>query len=232
MSVNRPQTIKPLLVADGTALSLDLAVLNAMAGIVLDVGCATETLRGLASRQGRDFALLARVEPVERLSEDELSRLLGCGIDGVVLTECRGRADIQRLDVMLTVAEAVGGMTANRTRIYAEYGGASEGLLSPHALSGSSARLEGLIFNGAALAAAVGCRAPTGASHERVAAPILASRAYVVLKAHEAGVPAYEAMPADCDEAAAKWVLASSRDNGFAAVVCRSVEQAIAVNGA
>lgn len=223
--------MKPLLIADGTALPPNLAAIHAMAGIILDVGCDTETLRGVANWQGRAFAVLARVDPVERLSEDELNRVLGSGIDGVVLSGCRGRADIQRLDVMLQVAEATKGVTANRIRLYAEYGGAPEGLLSPHALAGSSTRLEALIFNGTALADALGCKEPTGASHQRLAAPVLAGRAYVALRAHEASVPAYEMLPADCDGAATKWAVATSRDNGFASVVCRSIEQAIIACG-
>ncbi|WP_077961456.1 hypothetical protein [Ensifer adhaerens] len=227
MSVNRLQTIRPLLLDDGTALSLDVTVLNTLAGLILDAGCSDEKLFSLTRLQERDFAILARVEPAELSGEDELCRLLAAGIDGVVLSGCRGRADIQKLDVMLRVAEARTSIAADRIRIYAEYGGAPEGLLSPHRLTEASQRLEGLIFDGSALARAVGCKEPASAPHQGVAAPVLVARANVVLRAHEAGVPAFEVLPATADAAATRWALSQSRNDGFASVVCRSLEQAI-----
>ncbi|WP_093232364.1 hypothetical protein [Sinorhizobium sp. NFACC03] len=231
MSVNRSQTMKPLLIVKGTAPAMEVAVLNALAGVIMDIGCDTEIVRSMARLAGRSFALLARVEPLERLDEEALNRLLDSGVDGIVLSGCRGRADIQRLDVMLRVAEAANGTAPNRIRIYAEYGGSPGGLLSPNPLTGSSSRLEALIFNGAALAKSLGCLEPTSAPHQRVEAPILAGRAYVVLRACEAGVPAYEVLPAATpDEAATRWAHSLSRDNGFASVVCNSIEQATIVS--
>lgn len=232
MSLNRFQTMKPLLIADGTAPAMDVAALNALAGVIMDIGCDTEIVRSMARLAGRTFAVLARIEPLERFSEDALKRLLDSGVDGIVLSGCRSRADIQRLDVMLRVAEATNGIAPNRIRIHAEYGGSPEGLLSPYPLTGSSPRLEALIFNGAALANSVGCLEPTSAPHQRVAAPILAGRANVVLRAFEAGVPAYEVLPATTDEAATRWAHSLSRDNGFASVVCNSIEQATIVSNA
>ncbi|MFK0272418.1 aldolase [Ensifer sp. NPDC090286] len=233
MSVNRLQTIRPLLLADGDALSLDVSVLNTLAGLILDAGSGHETrTAALSQMERRAFALLARVEPIELLHEDELNRLLGGGIEGAVLIGCRGRADIQRLDMMLRVAEARNGLPAGRTRIYAEYGASPEGLLSPHTLAGCSQRLEGLIFNGSALAKAVGCKEPASAPHQGVAAPILVGRANVVLRAHEAGVRAYEVLPPTADAAATRWALSQSTNDGFASVVCRSPEQAVIAGGA
>lgn len=224
--------MKPLLIVNGTAPAMDVAALNALAGVIMDIGCDTELVRSMARLAGRSFALLARVEPLERLDEEALNRLLDSGADGIVLSECRGRADIQRLDVMLRVAEATNGIAPNRIRIYAEYGCAPEALLSPHPLIGSSPRLEALIFDGAALAKSLGCLEPTSAPHQRVAAPILAGRAYVVLRAYEAGVPAYEILPATPDETATRWAHSLSRDNGFASVICNAIEQATIVSNA
>ncbi|NUS69407.1 MAG: aldolase [Ensifer adhaerens] len=227
MSVNRLPTIRPLLFADDDALSLEVSVLNTLNGLILDAGGGHETRLGLARMEGRDFALLGRVEPVGLLHEDDVHRLLDGGFDGVVLSGCRGRADIQKLDVMLRVAEARIGLPVNYTRIYAEYGAAPEGLLSPHTLAGCSQRLEGLVFNGSALAKAVGCKEPASAAHQGVAAPVLAGRANVVLRAHEAGIRAYEVLPPTADAAATRWALSQSRNDGFASVVCRSPEQAV-----
>lgn len=233
MSVNRLQTIKPLLFADGAVLKADLATLNLFGGIVLGVGCSEETLVGMAQLAGRSFSLLARVEPVSQLSDDHLNRLLGNGVDGLVLSGCAGRTDIQQLDVMLQVAEATMGIAAAQTRLYAEYGASATGLLSPHSLAGSSQRLDALIFDGAALAMATGCKAPTTNGHERIAPPILAGRATVVLRASEAGVPAYDVLPDGCDdEPKTRRALSQSQDNGFASVACQSVQQATFLNAA
>ncbi|WP_173516309.1 aldolase [Ensifer sesbaniae] len=232
MSVNRSQTMKPLLIVKSALPAMDIVALNALAGIIVDIGSDTDTLAGMAGLAGRTFALLARVGPLERLSEDALQQLLDSGADGIVLSGCRGRADIQQLDVMLRVAEAANGTAPNPIRIYGEYGGSPEGFLSPHPLTDSSPRLKALIFNGLALAKSVGCQEPTSARHQRVAAPILTGRANVVLRAFEAGVPAYEVLPATPDEAAARWVRSQSRDNGFASVVCNSVEQAAILSNA
>ncbi|WDZ78058.1 aldolase [Ensifer adhaerens] len=224
--------MKPLLIINSAASAVDVGAFNAFAGVIMDIGCDTEVLRSMARLAGRSFTLLARVEPLGLLDEEALNLLLDSDVDGIVLSGCRGRADIQQLDVMLRVAEAASGIAPNRVRIHAEYGGSPEGLLSPHPLTGSSPRLGALIFNGAALARSVGCLEPTSAPHQRVAAPILAGRAYVVLRASEAGVPAYEMLPATTDEAAARWAHSLSRDNGFASVVCNSIEQATIVKTA
>ena len=232
MSVNRSQTMKPLLIVDSPFPAVDIVALNALAGVIVDIDADAETLAGMARLAGRTFALLARVEPLERLSEDVLRRLLESGADGIVLSGCRGRADIQKLDVMLRVAEAAHGAAPDPIRIYGEYGSSPEGLLSTHPLTDSSPRLKALIFNGVALAKSIGCQEPTSARHQRIAAPILTGRANVVLRAFEAGVPAYEVLPATPDEAAARWVRSQSRDNGFASVVCNSVEQAAILSNA
>lgn len=233
MSINRLKTIRPLLLADGATSLADVAALNAFAGVIVEIGCSDETLLCIAGLARRSFALLARVEPVNRLSNDELNRLLGHGVGGIVLSGCRGRADIQKLDVMLQAAEAARGVPSDRTRLYVEYGSSAESLLSPHTLAGSSQRLEALIFDGAALALSIGCNAPPAEPGAAVAAPILAARANVVLRASEAGIPAYEMLPATCkDEAAARLALSQSRDNGFVSVVCHTIEQAAFVRGA
>ncbi|MEI2300385.1 aldolase/citrate lyase family protein [Ensifer sp. MJa1] len=227
MSVNRLQTIKPLLLADSAATNVDVAALNRFAGVVVGIDCSKEVLVGMAQLAGRSFSLLARVAPAGQLSEEHLNRLLDSGVDGLVLSECAGRSDIQRLDVMLQVAEASMGIASNRIRLYAEFGGSAGGLLSAHTLAGSSKRLDALIFDGTALATLVGCKEPTAETHERTAAPILAARAAVVLKASHAGIPAYEVLPTSCDnETRTRQALAKSRDNGFASVGCHSIEQA------
>ncbi|HEV7306520.1 aldolase [Ensifer sp.] len=232
MSVNRLQTKMPMLAIDGPPVGLETFSRASLAGVILDIGNSAGTALEITPRHDRDLALFARVEPVKKVTEETLNRLLETGTSGIVLSSCRGRADIQELDVMLQVAEAAHGLPSGCTRILAEFGGSPEGISAPHPLTGSSTRLAGLIFNGEALAEAVGCKMPSNAAFHRVAAPVLAGRASVVLKAAAAGIPAYEVLTAGNNEAATTWALSTARDNGFASVICRSVEQALFVSRA
>ncbi|WP_026187440.1 aldolase [Ensifer sp. BR816] len=224
MSVNRAQTMKPLLyLAAGDQLPGE-KVLQGVQAIVVDA----TTLQSLQSlrRFGREKSaclFLARIGPAETIHEEDLSALVA-EMDGVVLAACRGPTDVQRLDVMLKVAEAVAGISQGRTALLAEYATIAESVLSPHSMAGVSPRLSALIFDASALAEACGCRRVTAAGD--VPAVIRAGRAAAVLRASEAGIAAYEMLPADAlDEAAVRRLWTNSLDNGFSAVAARSLEQ-------
>jgi citrate lyase beta subunit len=224
MSVNRAQTMKPLLyLAAGEQLPGE-KVLEGVQAIVVDA-TTPQSQQGLRPfGEGKSACLvLARIGPAETIREEDLSALVA-GLDGVVLTACRGPADIQRLDVMLKVAEAVAGIGQGRTALLAEYATTAESVLSPHSMAGVSARLSALIFDASALAEACGCRRVTGAGD--VPAVIRAGRAAAVLRAREAGIAAYDMLPADAaDEAAVRRLWTNSIENGFSAVAVGSLEQ-------
>ncbi|AFL52023.1 aldolase/citrate lyase family protein [Sinorhizobium fredii] len=223
MSVNRAQTMKPLLyLAAGEQLPAAM-MLEAVQGIVVDA--TTPQTRSSLRWPGKKAAclVLARIGPAETIDEDGLLALL-TEMDGVVLTACRGPADIQKLDVMLKVAEAAAGICQGRTALLAEYATVAESVLSPHSMAGVSPRLSALLFDASALAEACGCHRVTGTGD--VPAVVRAGRAAAVLRAREAGIAAYDMLPADAvDEAAVLRIWTNSLENGFSAVATRSPEQ-------
>ncbi|MCA1406798.1 aldolase [Ensifer sp. IC3342] len=234
MSVNRQQTMKPLLYLPASAPLPEADILRAVQAIVFDA-TGGDDMRDMASdtRPARTASWLrfVRIGPVENITEADLDRIVASGIDGVVLTECRGPADIQKLDVLLRVAEAIAGGPAGSLAILAEYATTPQSVLSPHSLKGASPRLKGLIFSAALLAESAGCALP---SEEMDAAPVIvASRAAVVLRASEAGIAAYDMLPVDADdEATVRRYCATSARDGFSAVVAQSPQQIVLIDAA
>lgn len=213
--------MKPLLyLAAGEQLPAQ-KVLQAVQAIVVDATTLQDRPGLRHPGKGQSACLLlARIGPADATDVEGLSALLA-DIDGVVLTACRGPADIQKLDVILKVAEAAAGMHQGRTALLAEYATVAESVLSPHSMTGVSPRLSALIFDAAALAEACGCRRVTAAGD--VPAAVRAGRAAAVLRAREAGIAAYDMLPADAiDEAAMQRLSTNSLENGFSAVAARS----------
>ncbi|WP_373413939.1 aldolase [Ensifer aridi] len=225
MSVNLQQTIKPLLYQPRNEPLPAPASLSAVQGVVFDAaGNQPPRQVSTAARASTGCLFLTRIPSAENVNEHDLGVLLASGADGVVLAGCRGPADIQRIDVMLKVTEAAAGIPQGRTALLAEYATVPESVLSPHSLAGVSSRLSALIFDAAALAEACGCRRVTEAGD--VPAVVRAGRAAAVLRACEAGIAAYEMMPADAvDEWALRRLWINSLENGFSAVALRSWQQ-------
>ncbi|THK40050.1 aldolase [Ensifer sp. MPMI2T] len=229
MSVNRQQTIKPLLYLPASAPLPEADILSAVQAIVFDPTGANDE-RDIAS-ETTTTRRFVRVGPVENITEANLDRILASGIDGIVLTECRGPADVQKLDVLLKVSEAIAGIAAGSVAILAEYATTPESVLSPHSLTGASPRLKALIFSAAALAESAGCALPTDETD--AASVIVAGRAAAVLRAREAGIAAYDMLSEDAnDEAAVGRYCATSARNGFSAVVAQSPQQVALLDAA
>ncbi|MDK1376718.1 MULTISPECIES: aldolase/citrate lyase family protein [unclassified Sinorhizobium] len=226
MSVNRQQTMKPLLYLPASASFPEADILDAVQAIVFDAAGGND-VRDMASKgpaRTASWLRFVRLGPVENITEADLQTVLASRINGIVLAGCRGPADVQKLDVLLRVAEAIAGSAAGSVAILAEYATTPQSVLSPHALTGVSPRLKGLIFSAALLAEPAGCALP---SEEMDAAPVIvAGRAAVVLRAREAGIAAYDVLPGDAnDEAAVRRYCAASTRNGFSAVVAQSSRQ-------
>jgi citrate lyase beta subunit len=225
MSVNLQQATKPLLYQSADDPLPAPESLSAVQGVVFDAtGNRSARQMRPAGKAGAGCLFLARIPSAENVNEHDLGLLLASRIDGVVLAGCRGPADIQRIDVMLKVTEAAAGIPQGRTALLAEYATVPESVLSAHSMAGVSSRLSALIFDAAALAEACGCRRVTEAGD--VPAVVRAGRAVAVLRAREAGVAAYEMMPADAvDEWAVRRLWTNSLENGFSSVVVRSTHQ-------
>lgn len=231
MSVNRFKTMKPLLFQGAEAPVPPSSVLGSVDGLIVELRFGGDTLARPAGVARSTLRIFARIPPINRVTEDALFALLRNDIDGVLLSECRSRADVQKLDVMLRVAEASTGSRPQQIAILAEYGAVPESVLSPYSLHESSPRLEGLVFDGQTLAAAMGCEPPPGRQDQVTAAPVAAGRAATVLRAHEAGLACYDVLPQTAiTELAARQAFAASRADGFSSVVCRSPEQAAWLN--
>ncbi len=219
--------MKPLLyLASGEPLPAAGSLLAVQALVVdaTDAAAASQMLSAAAGRPGGTCALLARIWPADEPSEADLGVLLANLIDGIVLAGCRGPADIQKTDVMLKVAEAAAGIEQGKTALLVEYATGPESVLSPHALAGASPRLSALIFDATTLAEACGLRRVTGTGD--VPAVIRLGRATAILRAREAGITAYEMLPADAlDEWAVRRLWANSMENGFSGAALRSVQQ-------
>lgn len=151
------------------------------------------------------------------VAERDLAGLESGRPDGILLSGCRNAADIQKLDVLLSVFEAAGGLPMASTKILAECGAEAEFFLSPHSLAGKSARLRSLVLNGPALAELA--RSNPGADPE--AGPLSFARAVCVLKAAEAQVPCYEIPLLESGPADILNARTASKANGFADIVVR-----------
>lgn len=225
MSVNRQQTMKPLLYLPASAPLPKADILDSVQAIVFDATGGND-LPDMASEVPRvaSWLHLVRIGPVENITEADLDRVLASNLDGIVLAGCRGPADVQKLDVLLKVSEANAGIAAGSVAILAEYATTPQSVLSPYSLTGASPRLKALIFSAPALAESAGCALP---SDEMDATPVIvAGRAAAVLRAREAGIAAYDMLPGDADdEAAVSRYCATSARNGFSAVVAQSSRQ-------
>jgi len=232
MSVNRFEIMPLLLCAPAEALvSADLPAGRPMT-LIIDI-CKDWTtanskvqpiLDSRASDSAKGPTLLRIGMPDDDNGQDALSSLVTLRPDGLVLSGCGGVADIQKLDVMLRVAEAESGLEAGSVAVLAEAGELPEFFLSSHSLRGISARLKGLIFDSAALARATASQTNTVAG--RLAAPALFARAATVLKARHADLPCYELLtqePLSLEELRAKQDI--SLADGFSGVIARSATQ-------
>lgn len=144
---------------------------------------------------------------------ETLRRAIAGGTTGVALTGCRTGADLQRLAVLLCVAEAEEGLAEGSTTILAVTDGILPAPISPQSLAGKSSRLAAVVWDHKALAHTLGTNRPHTESGECPPA-FAAARAAVLLTAAAAGVPAYDSV-SDLTDAAFAAACERSRDDGF-----------------
>nr|WP_316654219.1 aldolase/citrate lyase family protein [uncultured Gellertiella sp.] len=136
-------------------------------------------------RDGRP-ALFVLVPPIDALAGDILHRVMRGRPDGLVLSSARNAADIQHLDMLVSVEEAILGIEEGRTRLAALLPQA--GRMQP---DGHSRRLIALLWSAEGLAEMLG--APR---RHRVDGPLSdafrQARASVLLAASTAGLEAVD----------------------------------------
>lgn len=231
MSVNRFEIMPLLLCAPAEALVSADVPAGRPVTVIVDIredwatAKVQPVLDSRASDSTKGLTLLRIGMPDDDNGQKALSHLVALRPDGFVLSRCGGVADIQKLDVMLRVAEAETGLEAGSIAILAEVGELPAFFLSPHSLLGVSARLRGLIFDGAALGGVTASDA-NNALAGRPGAPSLFARAATILKAAQADLACYELLtedPLSPDKLRARRDI--SRADGFSGVIARSAAQ-------
>ncbi|MDX3978855.1 hypothetical protein [Shinella sp.] len=148
------------------------------------------------------------VEPDASL--ETLRQAIAGGATGIALIGCRTGADIQRLAVLLSVAEAEENLAEGSTAILAITDGILPAPASPQGFSGKTTRLAGLIWDQRSLVKTLGVE-PARTANGEWPPTFAAARAAVLLAAAAAGIPAYdsdsdlagEAFLADCERSRA-----------------------------
>lgn len=124
-------------------------------------------------------------------SLETLRQAIAGGATGIALTGCRAGADIQRLAVLLSVAEAEENLVEGSTPILAITDGILPAPVSPQGFSGKTTRLAGLVWDRRGLVKTLGVE-PTRTESGEWPPTFAATRAAVLLTAAAAGIPAYD----------------------------------------
>jgi citrate lyase subunit beta / citryl-CoA lyase len=186
-----------------------------------DVLCLRAGDADWACARGRRIA--ARISPLPTATlEAELDALLPLAPWAVMLPQCRGGADLQRLGAKLAVREARLGLAAGSTRIVAAIDGAV-GVLSLASFAGASPRLAALVADAAALEAEFGASRESGA--------VALARGLCVVSAAAASVPAIDgARNGPFNPLMARGEAMAARAEGFRGKIATHPEEAAIYN--
>lgn len=161
----------------------------------------------------------------------QIADLMAFAPAGVILCGAAAAADIQRLDVILSVVEARLGRPAGSTGILALYGDNPAGVLAAQkGHAGTSARLAGLGFHAERLARALGL--PASAPGTCLPNTIAVARGLLQLAAASAQLGCFDWLDARLSGERLKEACEAARDEGFAALVGTDADQIEAINAA
>lgn len=150
--------------------------------------------------------------------------------DGLIVTGVKNGADLQRMDVILSVAEAVAGLEHGATTLLAIIGDNPAGLLDAGSLAGRTPRLKAVGRNATALAAALGIDGLSPAPGADSAVSL--SRGLTVLAAAKAGVAALDWIAPALEGQALIEACARARADGFGILATDDPEQLAAIAAA
>lgn len=150
--------------------------------------------------------------------------------DGLIVTGVRNGADLQKMDMMLSVAEAVAGLEHGATALLAIIGDNPAGLLDAGSLAGRTPRLKVIGRNATVLAAALGTgdRSPAPGDDSAVSL----SRGLTVLAAAKAGVAALDWIAPALEGQALIEACVRARADGFGILATEDPEQLAAIAAA
>lgn len=150
--------------------------------------------------------------------------------DGLLVSGVRNGADLQRMDVTLSVAEAVAGQDPGATALLAIIGDNTAGLLDAGSLAGRTPRLKAIGRNAKALVAALGIYELSSAPGASSAVSL--SGGLTVLAAAKAGVAALDWIDPALEGEALSEACARARADGFGILATEEPEQLTAIAAA
>lgn len=181
-------------------------------------------LRRLARARGMRAEIFVAVSPADSDTLDAELDVFGTDLpDGVILADCRGRRDLQRLSVKLGVREAQANRPEGVVRVLAMAGQSAAGVLKLPDFVGGARRLVGLVYDPAALSQATGL--------DPAASPLKAAMSQVAFSAAAANVAAFFALSSDQDPAKLVRRCAQLRRGGYAGAILKTPAQFAAAQG-
>lgn len=193
-----------LMIRDVPEFSIDPAIIETSDEIIIDIlrnraADALSVIRQVVAATGRQptksvFVLLSALN--DPRAADDLDGVMESAPDGIILTDAKSGADVQRLGARLAVCEARYGIEDGKTRIMAVTGVAAASFFRMGSFAGSSRRLSGLIWSPEGVVTQLGANGtPAPGATERFADPVRLGRTLTLLAAADAGVPAFDATP-------------------------------------
>jgi citrate lyase subunit beta/citryl-CoA lyase len=200
------------LVPAGDAALFDEALASATEAIAIDItaGDVAEAAKRIELlRQGGKRALVRIHALTSGLADSDLDAVMVAAPYGIILPQACGGRDVQHLGAKLAVREAENALEDGSTRILASGADLPEAIFILGSMARATRRLVGLVWDGAALAGALGVS---------VEAEVLGpARAQIVFSAAAAGVPAL----VDASGAYAEDLL-HAKHNGFGGALVTS----------
>ncbi|MDO9417095.1 aldolase/citrate lyase family protein [Pararhizobium sp.] len=150
------------------------------------------------------------------LAEADLAAVMTAHPDGILLADCQSGAEVQKLDVLMSVHEAELGRSAAPAGIIAEFGTTARNLLANSSYGNRSRRLSGLLWNETLLAGSLGLSPDNDLSGHDI---VRFGRSMAVLRASEAGVAAIAVLHGTGAEHGAR-----ARADGFSGVAVADLD--------
>ncbi|MBB4197587.1 hypothetical protein CCR94_13355 [Rhodoblastus sphagnicola] len=173
------------LVPAGDAALFAEALASAAEAVAIDAsaGGAPEAAEMLGVLRERGRRALARIHALTSgLAESDLDTVMAQAPYGIILPQACGGRDVQHLGAKLAVREAENALEDGATRILASAADLPEAVFLLGGMARATRRLVGLVWDGAALAGALGVD-----EESEILAP---ARAQTVFAAAAAGTPA------------------------------------------
>lgn len=186
--------------------------------------CIVVELFHLAAGTGLAAKAFLRIEDRSEAALCESARLaVERGCEGVVLAGARDGAEVQKIDVILSAAEAVAGSPLGGTAIVALAGDHPSGVMALASFAGKSSRLLALGGGGEALRRALRLESLS-------AGPVRQARGLLALAAAQAGVAALAGAEPGLSPDAFEAACRRDRADGFAGKLVATPEEAAVAN--